>query len=180
MIRPWSLPMSLSSVLLGGAIAYFDGYRIDLYALFLALIATLLLHAGANILNDASDVSKGIDRPGVATAIYRYHPVLQGEVSITYAFRLSLGITFAGLLLGAYVSYITGPVVFGFEVVGAVLLMSYTGPLINSKVRGFGEFVVMMTFGPPLVMGGFAASTGGLLSLNPFLVSVFQIGRAHV
>ncbi|MEM3243734.1 MAG: prenyltransferase [Conexivisphaerales archaeon] len=170
MLRVWSLPMSLSSVLLGGAIALF--VRFNAYTLLLALIATLLLHTGTNVLNDANDVSQGIDRPGCATALYREHPVLKGELAVHKAYMIS-GITISsGLILGAYISYITSPVVFLFELIGALMLASYNGPLANFKAHGFGELDVSLVFGPPLVMGGFAAAAGGIVSLNVLLISL--------
>ncbi|MCL4343700.1 MAG: prenyltransferase [Nitrososphaerota archaeon] len=170
MLRAWSLPMSISSVLLGGAMALF--VRFNIYTFLLAIIATLLLHAGTNVLNDANDVSQGVDRPGCATALYREHPVLKGELTVNNAFMISAVTISAGLLLGAYISYITGPAVFLFELIGAVMLASYNGPLANLKAHGFGELDVSLVFGPPLVMGGFAAASGGIVSLSALLVSL--------
>ncbi|MGC8661194.1 MAG: prenyltransferase [Nitrososphaeria archaeon] len=159
MLRAWSLPMSVSSVLLGGAAALF--VRFNIYTLLLAVIATLLLHVGTNVLNDANDVSQGVDRPGCATALYREHPVLKGEFAVSKAYMVSGIIISAGLLLGVYISYITGPVVLLFELIGAVMLLSYNGPIANLKAHGLGELDVSLVFGPPLVMGGFAAAAGG-------------------
>jgi len=172
MVRVWSLPMTVSLVLLGGAYANFIGLRTDLYALTLAVIAALLLHSGANILNDVNDVSRGIDAPDSPTAIYREHPVLKGLISRSYAMKLSWVIVASGLLLGAYVSYITGPAVFLLELAGAILLASYNGPLANMKAIGLGEFEVSLIWGPLLVLGGFAASAKGALTFNILLVSI--------
>ncbi|MGC8557598.1 MAG: prenyltransferase [Nitrososphaeria archaeon] len=133
MVRVWSLPMTVSLVLLGGAYARFMGLRPDLYALTLAVIAALFLHAGANILNDINDASSGVDAPDSPTAIYRSHPILKGEISKGSALGLSSVAVASGLLLGAYVSYITGLSVFLLELAGAILLASYNGPLANMK-----------------------------------------------
>lgn len=157
-------------MLLGGTVALF--VRLDIYTLILAVIATLLLHAGTNVLNDANDVSQGVDRPGCATALYREHPVLKGELTVNNAYVISGIIISAGLLLGVYISYITGPAVFLFELIGAVMLASYNGPIANLKAHGLGELDVSLVFGPPLVMGGFAAAAGGMVSLNVLLISL--------
>jgi 1,4-dihydroxy-2-naphthoate octaprenyltransferase len=164
--------MTVSLVLLGGAYAHFMGLRPDLYALSLAVIAALLLHAGANILNDINDASGGIDALDSPTAIYREHPILKGEISMGSALKLSLAAVASGLLLGAYVSYITGLSVFLLELAGAILLASYNGPLANMKAIGIGEFEVSLIWGPLLVLGGFAASARGMLTVQVLLVSL--------
>ncbi len=62
--------------------------------------------------------------------------------------------------------------VFLLELAGAILLASYNGPLANMKKIGIGEFEVSLIWGPLLVLGGFAASARGMLTVQVLLVSL--------
>ncbi len=172
LVRAWTLPMTVSLILLGSAYALFLGLRINLFTMLLALLGSLLLHAGANVLNDVNDVAKGVDTLRSPTAAYRGHPILQGEIDRKAAAILSYVLVSSGLSIGAFVSYLTGPAVFLLELAGAISLFSYNGPLLNLKALGLGEFLVATVWGPLFVLGGFAASAGGNLSIYAFLVSV--------
>lgn len=176
LIRPWSLPMSAVVVLLGGAAAYRLEASVNVWALSVAALGALLLQAGTNALNDVNDVALGIDRPGVATAVYRHHPILAGEVSRLEAVFIAASFIASGIALGFYVSLMSGPLVLVLEVAGVALLLSYNGPLINLKAVGLGEVEVATVFGPLLLMGGFVAASGrlapgaALVSVMPFFL----------
>ncbi len=172
LIRAWTLPMTVSLILLGASYALFLRLRVNLFTMLLALFGSLLLHAGANVLNDVNDVIKGVDTQNSPTAVYRDHPILRGEMDIKKATLLSYVIVSSGLITGAFVSLMTGPAVFLLELAGAISLFSYNGPLINLKAKGLGEFLVSTVWGPLFVLGGFSATAMGKLSIYAFLVSI--------
>ena len=172
LIRAWTLPMTVSLILLGASYALFLKLRVNVLTMLLALLGSLLLHAGANVLNDVNDVARGVDTPRSPTAIYRDHPILKGEMDRKSAALLSYILVSSGLLTGAFVSYVTGPAVFLLELAGAISLFSYNGPLLNLKAKGLGEFLVATVWGPLFVLGGFSASAMGYVSLYAFLISI--------
>ena len=172
LIRVWTLPMTVSLILLGASYASFLGLKINYATLLPAIFGSLLLHAGANVLNDVNDVIKGIDSPRSPTAAYREHPVLHGEIGKRSAVMLSYLLVASGLLTGAVITFLTGPAVFLLELAGALALFSYNGPILDLKAKGFGEFLVSTVWGPLFVMGGFSASAAGRLSFYAFLISI--------
>ncbi len=172
LIRVWTLPMTASLILLGAAYAFYLGLRVSFLTLLLALSGSLLLHAGANVLNDVNDTYKGVDKPESPTALYRPHPLLKGEISMRSALILALSLIASGVGVGLIVSLLTAPSVLLLTLAGTTSLFSYNGPLLNLKARGAGEFLVSAVWGPMFVLGGFAASSMGTLSLKAFLVSI--------
>jgi 5,10-methylenetetrahydromethanopterin reductase len=93
-VRPFSFTASVTPVAVGGALAAVDGAFT--WPLFLvALIGSVLLHLGTNVINEIYDVRKGID---TITSPRASHALLKGRIDEREAFML-VGASFALLLV---------------------------------------------------------------------------------
>src|SRR6266480_8002450 len=119
--RPFSLTASVSPVLVGTAVAAYEGtFRVVPF--LLALFASLFLQIGTNYFNEYFDYLYGLDHPGSLgsmTVIFRNEmsakQVLSGGIS-SFALATSLGL---GLAL------LVGPVILLFGLVGIVIAYFY-------------------------------------------------------
>jgi len=150
--RPFSFPCSMVPVVIAtAAVAPVSGWRWDVFAV--TIVAVLCLHVAANLLNDYFDFTSGVDtrveeegdRPGrmLVTGAFSPHGFVRGAL-------LALG---AATLLGAYLTWRTGPLVPVFGVFAFLGLYYYTAPPLKLKARGLGEVMMVIWFGPALVAG---------------------------
>ncbi len=103
-MRPFSLTASLVPVLVGGALAWRDG-RFGVGLFLLVLLASVLLQAGTNTINELYDVRNGVDRPESPRAS---KVVVQGRLSQDRVYRGSLVIFGIVIAIGAYFVYLRG------------------------------------------------------------------------
>ena len=57
-----TLPLALSSILMGGALAFINNFKVSLPIILLAITTTLLLQILSNFANDYGDGIKGTDK----------------------------------------------------------------------------------------------------------------------
>lgn len=160
--RPWSFLMTIGVVLTGFLLALYLGYKLDVLLAFLALLGSVLLHASINVINDYYDYRRGVDRPGVGTAAYRPHPIIEGLLSerATIALGYSLGLT--ALAIGLYISLQARPLAIVFGILGFIVGVQYSAPPLGLKYRGLGELGVLAAFGPIMMYGAYYVASGSL------------------
>lgn len=131
----------------------------------LALLATGLVHAGANVLNDVGDDLQGSDRINVD----RIGPYTGGSQVIQAGIRTRAEMTrIAAVLLalaavaGLLLALRRGPLVFGFGAAGLLLAWAYSLPPANLASRGLGELAVGLAFGVLPVCGAAWLQVGRL------------------
>ncbi len=165
--RPFSLTASTVPVAAAGALAWING---EMHGpLFIAaLVGSVFLHIGTNILNEIFDVRNGIDTitsPGAS------HALLKGRVQEREAFALA-GLAFAiTLLIGLVLITARGLPVLAFGVLGLIGGYGYTAPPFNFKYRALGIPLVFLMMGPLMVTGAYYVVTG-TLSLQALIVSI--------
>lgn len=135
MIRPESLPVSIMPVFIGTALSIHNG--VFKVWLFLAmLIASVLVHLGANIFNDYYDFKRGLDdEDSVGTG----GALVRGDIKPGAALRLALIFFFVAILLGIYISVESS---WWIAVIGSVSMAIgylYTGGLLPIAYTPFGE-----------------------------------------
>ncbi|WP_069807341.1 prenyltransferase [Vulcanisaeta thermophila] len=176
LIRAWSLPMTLTALLLGFSYAYYLGYVATYYGVLYWLIASvgaLLLHMSVNVLNDYYDTVNGVDRADSPTAKYRVHPILSGVVTPCFARNLGFLLMTLGIAAGLYVAIVeVNPWIVILGSMGVFILYAYTGKPFTIKYRGFGELVVSLVYGPLLVSGGFVAASMRAPGVDVIVVSM--------
>lgn len=173
--RPWSFLLSVSSVAVGTIMAAGQGY-FNLWLMLVVLLGTVLLHAGMNLMNDYFDFTHGVDRPQVATAIYRPHPLVQG-VSKPKEVLATAGVIYAlAIGVAVYLSISRGWVVAALAAIGCFISYFYTADPINFKGRALGEAVMFFGTGPVMVTGVYYVQTQSLAHAGPVLLISVSIG----
>lgn len=159
--RPWTLPASVSPILVGSAVAWHEG-RFDPLIAFVALITALLLQIAANFANDAIDFKRGTDtdaRVGptriTAAGYVTYDQVMRATF-------ITLGLA---TLTGLYLVYRGGWPFLLLGLAALVCAVAYTGGPFPISYLGLGEVFVFLFFGLIAVTGTAYLQTGELTAL---------------
>ncbi|MBP1694731.1 MAG: 1,4-dihydroxy-2-naphthoate polyprenyltransferase [Chloroflexi bacterium] len=147
--RPKTLPAAASPVVIGSAVAYWDGY-FRLGPALATLLAALLLQIGANLANDVFDFHRGAD------TAERLGPTRVTQAGLLAPRQVTMGMWVCfGLaaLLGVYLTLVSGwPVVLiGLASIAAAI--AYTGGPFPLGYYGLGDLTVFIFFGLAAVCG---------------------------
>jgi 1,4-dihydroxy-2-naphthoate octaprenyltransferase len=157
--RPRTLPAAVAPVLVGTAVAAWDGGAVWDRAL-LALVVALALQVGVNYANDYSDGVRGTDAQRVGP-VRLVGQGLAPPAAVKRAAMLAFGVAgLAGLLLVA----LSGQ--WWLLLVGAAAILAawtYTGGPRPYGYAGLGEVFVFVFFGL-VAVGGTALTQSGVLS----------------
>jgi 1,4-dihydroxy-2-naphthoate octaprenyltransferase len=163
--RPLTLPAAIAPVLLGTAIAKFEGSFRPAIAL-LALIVGLALQVGVNYANDFSDGIRGTDNDRVGPVRLVGQKLAEPEEVKRAAFISFTVAAAAGLVM----TLITG--LWLLIPIGALSIVAawfYTGGKRPYGYSGFGELFVFVFFGLVAVIGTTYAQTGILSWIAIFI-----------
>jgi 1,4-dihydroxy-2-naphthoate octaprenyltransferase len=154
--RPKFFPASALPVLVGTAwgIAASGDFQVVVFAL--ALLATVCVHAGSNVLNDVGDDAGGTDRMN-EDRIYPYTGgsrfIQTGILSTVAMARLGISLLTLAAIAGFALIALKGPMILYFGLAGVVLGVLYSlGPVRLSSI-GLGETAVGIAFGVIPVCG---------------------------
>ncbi|MBN1932171.1 MAG: 1,4-dihydroxy-2-naphthoate octaprenyltransferase [Desulfobacterales bacterium] len=156
-VRPFSLTASVIPVLFGTVIAVTTGGASFRPLLFLcAFFGMLVLHSGANLLNDVYDYRRGVDRQinPVSGAVVRKW------LSEREAFRAALFLMGLGIILGIYIFLFVGLPILYIGFVGIIIGILYTWGPFELKYHGLGDLAVFLTFGILGSAGAWIVQTG--------------------
>jgi 1,4-dihydroxy-2-naphthoate octaprenyltransferase len=172
--RPGFLAASLVPVLIGvAAVAHYGG-NISLLLLLLTLLATAVVHAGVNVLNDYYDDANGTDGcntqrvfPFTGGSRFIQNGVLSaGETLVFGALLLA-----AAMLLGIALAWARSMDLLWIGVAGVLLGWGYSAPPLRLNSRGLGEPAVALGFGILTPLGAWLVQTGAV-AVYPLLVSL--------
>jgi 1,4-dihydroxy-2-naphthoate octaprenyltransferase len=168
--------MTFTSAVIGLLLAAGAG-SFDGWLAFLSLLGLLAAHAVNNLLNDWTDVRKGIDTEDYPRAQYSPHPILGGLTSMNGLLRMALALNLLDAAIMLYLISVRGPVVLAFAIGGLGLSLAYTGFL---KRIGLGELTALVVWGPLMIGGTYFVITGGLpagiwLATLPFGLAVASV-----
>ena len=172
--RPKFFPASVMPVLVGTAWGAQVSGQFDGLAFALALIATVCVHAGANVLNDVGDDSGGTDRQN-EDRIYPYTGgsrfIQAGIMSAPAMARLGTGLLTIAAVAGLGLLLLKGSMILVFGFAGVLLAVLYSlGPLRLASI-GLGELAVGVAFGMLPVVGA-AWLQSGVIDASAFLFSL--------
>jgi len=154
-VRPKTLPAGMIPVMIGGSVAYWQGY-FDIGLLAITLICALLIQIITNFINEIYDYKRGADGaerlgPERAVSTGRISSKTMKIVSI-----ILIGITFKiGLILVDHAGI-------GILIVGIVSLFfawAYTGGPFPLAYKGLGDIFVFIFFGLIAVSGTYYVQT---------------------
>lgn len=147
--RPKTLPAAVASVILGSSFAFRDG-KFSFFPALAAILISLLLQIGANFANDLFDFQKGAD-----TSL-RLGPtrVTQAGLLTPNQIRKGMVVVFGiSIMLGAYLTWITGWVVLLVGIAAILAALTYTGGPFPFGYHALGDLFVLIFFGFAAVGG---------------------------
>lgn len=154
--RPKFFPASVMPVLAGTAWGVSAAGAFDPGIFLLALLATVCVHAGCNVLNDVGDESGGTDRVN-EERIYPYTGgsrfIQAGILDAATMARLGTGLLIVAALAGLALMALKGIVVLYLGIAGIVLGVLYSLGPVRLNAIGLGELAVGIAFGVLPVCG---------------------------
>lgn len=163
--RPPFLTASALPVVFGTAYGASLAGAFDVLAFALALLATVLVGAAANVLNDVYDDVSGAD-PGNDD---RLHPFTGGSRFIQNAVmtrgqmaRWGAVLLVLAAIVGAVLIALKGAAILLFGLCGLGLALAYSMPPLSLNGRGLGEMTVATAFGVLPVSGAVWLQSGAL------------------
>ncbi|MBM4434335.1 MAG: LLM class flavin-dependent oxidoreductase [Chloroflexi bacterium] len=156
--RPFSFTASVTPVAAGGAMAALHG-GFDAPLFFAALLGSVTLHIGTNVINEIFDVRKGVDS---ITSPRASHALVKGRVSEREAFALAITAFAVATLVGVGLVAVRGWPIVGLGLLGLVGGHTYTAPPFEYKFHALGLPLVFLLMGPLMVGGAYFAITGAL------------------
>jgi 1,4-dihydroxy-2-naphthoate polyprenyltransferase len=156
--RPQFLVLSIVLACLGTAIAWYDGYRINIWHAFLAGLGLILTHASVNILNDYFDFRSGIDQAVKRTPFSGGSGILPASL-LTPRQVLGLGIAcfLLAVPIGIYFIIVSGWQLLPLLLLAAFFIVLYS-PLILK--HPWPEWAAGVGLGALPILGMYFALTG--------------------
>ncbi len=168
--RPWSFSMTAISVSVGSALGAIDGtFSWPIY--LFTLLATVLLHAATNLINDYYDVKSGVDTQEVSTAQYRPHPLVEEKLAAGHVKVAAYILYGLSTLIGIYLAATRGWALMWIGLTGAFASLTYTAPPLKYKYSALGEISVFLMWGPLMVAGAYFVQRQAF-SMNAFWISL--------
>jgi 1,4-dihydroxy-2-naphthoate octaprenyltransferase len=154
------LTATVAPVLLGTAIAWFDG-SFNLGLFLLALLGASFFHLGTNVINDYYDHTSGVDEANLTPTPFAggSRLIQRGMIEPRTLLRMAWGFFAAGTAVGLILIALTEWQLVIFGIVGFLLGILYTAPPFRLVHRGLGELAVALGFGPVTVMGAYWVQT---------------------
>jgi 1,4-dihydroxy-2-naphthoate polyprenyltransferase len=149
--RPFSLTASVSPILVGTAVALYDGaFRPLNFAA--ALLASLFLQIGANYFNEYFDWRYGLDHAGslgASTVIFRR------EMSPAQVLAGGIGSFALAAIFGLILLVTAGPVILLFGLAGMAIAYFYSAKPFKFATRGLGDILVYIAMGFLMTWGAY-------------------------
>jgi len=167
-VRPWSFTASITPVLLGTALAYFELGRINVVFFIAAIIGGVLLHAATNLVSEYFDLINGADDYDTfGDSRVLVHKLMEPKHAL-YAGYASFGLAF---LIGIFLVYNLGWTIVALGLIGIVGGYFYCGKPFGYKYVALGEPLVGILMGTLMVLGAHFVQAGHL-SWTPVWVSI--------
>lgn len=149
-IRPRTLTLSLSPVLLGTSLAWAQGSPHHWQAFLASLLAACLIQMGTNLHNDAVDFEKGNDQPDRPGPL---RVTAAGWVSGTTVKNSAIACFAGAFALGMYLVQVGGWPIVGIGLAALWAGWSYSGGSRPISYSPLGEVFVLAFFGFAAVLG---------------------------
>lgn len=154
-IRPKTLPISISPVLMGSAFAYTYCHFSPFY-FYITTVTALLIQIGTNLCNDYYDFKKGADTEERIGPIRVTQAGLISPNKIKFSF---LFVFFSAAAIGSILVHRGGIAILIIGISSLLCGFLYTGGSFALAYIGFAEFFVILFFGPIAVAGTYFIQT---------------------
>lgn len=149
--RPFSLTATISPILVGTAIAGYEG-TFHIATFLITLFSCLFLQIGTNYFNEYFDYRYGLDHAGslgASTVIFR------NEMTAAQVFGGGIACFVLAALLGIALMFIVGPAILLFGVVGMAIAYFYSARPFKFASRGLGDILVYIAMGFLMTWGAY-------------------------
>lgn len=149
--RPFTLTATLSPILVGTAVAFYDG-SFHPGRFLLTLFSSLFLQIGANYFNEYFDYRYGLDSLeslGASTVIYRQ------EMTAVQVLSGGIGSFAIAAVLGAVLILLVGPIILVFGLIGMTIAYFYSARPFKFATRGLGDILVYLAMGFLMTWGAY-------------------------
>ena len=153
-LRPISFTASIIPVLVGTAIAAEDEFHPLLFVL--ALLGSIAIHAGTNLVNDYFDHVKGTDNE---ESLGQSGVIQRGLLSARAVLAGGIVAFAVGAAIGLVITAQVGWPVLALGVASVLAGYFYTASPFSLAYRGLGEVVVFVFMGPVIVVGAYYVQT---------------------
>ena len=174
--RAQFMPVILSPVLVGTALAWWTNRAFSLLLFGLVVLGSISLHLAANTIDDVYDFESGVDI--VSNNLFPHDfggwKILpRGLMTFGEAKRAAYFFFLVTIGIGLYLVYLRGPVVLLLGLIGLFFAYFHVAPPLKLGYRGLGlgELGILLAFGIIPVTGSFYVQTGNL-SLLPVLIGL--------
>jgi 1,4-dihydroxy-2-naphthoate octaprenyltransferase len=170
------IPLIVLPGAVGTSLAYAISGKFDPIYFGLVLLGIVLLHLGANAIDDCYDYQNGVDQ--VANSFFPsdfggWKPIPRGYIPLRNAKIVSYSLFAFSLAIGVFFWFRVGPIAFVLAFSGFLLALFYCAPPLKLDYRGLGlgELSIFFSFGPIPVLGAFYVQTASL-NISALLVSI--------
>lgn len=164
-LRLFALPASVMPYFIGTAAAYYRTENFSFTFFAAGLAALVMIHCGLNLVSDAADFEKGLDRAVLPVS----GGIVRGYFSVRQTLAGALFLLSAGAFTGIWLAYKVSWLIAAVGTAGIGLGLFYP-PL---KYRAFGDMLVFIIFGLLVTLGGWLVQTGSFSSI-PLFIAVPQ------
>ncbi len=155
-IRPKTLSISVTPVILGSALSWQAENLFSSLTFMVILLSALCIQIGTNLFNDAADFEKGADTEE------RLGPRRAAQQGWLNAHQIKLGAFIAfsiAFISGIYLAWLGGPVIIILGLLSIICGYAYTAGPKPIAYSPFGELFVMLFFGFAAVGGTYFLQT---------------------
>src|SRR5712692_2988805 len=149
--RPFTLTATVSPILVGTAVAAYDG-TFHMLNFLLALFSSLFLQIGANYFNEYFDYRYGLDTSeslGASTVIFRH------EMTAAQVLAGGIGSFVIAAALGIVLILLTSPTIILFGLAGMAIAYFYSAKPFKFATRGLGDILVYIAMGFLMTWGAY-------------------------
>jgi len=167
-LRPESFPVSVVPALLGVAVAWERGYRIDPLLAVLTLAGAVAIHAATNLLQDYFDFKSGLDREGTQGGS---GVLVRGRATLRAILVASVIFYAVSAAIAGYLVYTCGLTLAWIVAAGLVVGSIYAVPRYGLKYNLLGDVGVFAAFGIGITAGSYFVQTG-VLDIYPLYYAI--------
>ncbi len=153
--RPKTLLASISPVLLGLGMAYYDGFS-NILLSGLILLDAVLIQVITNYINDYYDFKKGAD---TEERVGPTRMLQSGNIQPASMAKVIIFLVILCLALGGWIVYETNYVILVIGILSLIFAYAYTGGPYPLAYHALGEIFVFLFFGVVAVVGSYYAQS---------------------
>jgi 1,4-dihydroxy-2-naphthoate octaprenyltransferase len=160
--RPRTLAAAIVPVVIGSSIAIHDDVFKPIAAI-IALLCSLLIQIGTNLVNDLYDFLRGSDKNDRIGPLRASASGLLSKQEMNAGIYISFGLCF---LLGMYLVNIGGPFILFIGVISIVAGIAYTAGPFPLAYKGLGDIAVFLFFGFVGTIGTYYVQSNTISALS--------------